>query len=142
MVIFVYTDGASRNNPGISASGFAVFNNDKLIYKKSIYNGVQTNNFAEYTAVISALKWCKKNIGTDVDIILYSDSELVIKQLIGKYKVKSFNIIKLNYTAKELIHEFKSIKFKNVLRSNYYISMVDNDLNILLDKISSEANRQ
>ncbi|MGC8694000.1 MAG: ribonuclease HI family protein [Candidatus Micrarchaeia archaeon] len=138
MDILIYTDGAARGNPGISASGFAIYKDDKLIHEESVYNDIKTNNFAEYTAVILALKWCKKNLGTNINITLYSDSELVVKQLNYEYKVKSDNIIPLNEEVKKLAKEFTSVKFKNVPRSNHYISMVDKKLNNLLDEIQKK----
>ena len=132
----VYTDGAARGNPGPSASGFAVVGNDeKIIGQKSFYNGIKTNNFAEYNAIIKALEWCEANIDdpehTELDFV--SDSELVVRQLNGKYKIRSEDMRKLNETVRELAKWFESVKFHNERRSNHGVSAVDAELNALLD---------
>ncbi len=54
----VYTDGASRSNPGHSASGYIVFEDGMEVARNAVYIGKRTNNYAEYIAVINALKWC------------------------------------------------------------------------------------
>ena len=59
----IYTDGAARGNPGESASGFSIFDaSGKEVASSSFYNGIKTNNFAEYTAIIRALEWCEANL--------------------------------------------------------------------------------
>lgn len=88
--VVVYIDGASRGNPGPSGIGIAVFTHDdqtKPIEEISRYIGITTNNVAEYEALIHALKWLITSNITYATIKL--DSELVYKQLIGKYKVRS-----------------------------------------------------
>ncbi len=138
-VYIIYTDGAARGNPGPSASGFAVFDEKgNKIVAKSFYNGIKTNNFAEYTAIIKALEWCEANLpnpeGTELKFI--SDSELVVRQLNGEYKIKSGKMAELNATVKELTKWFKSVSFANRRRSDPGISAVDKSLNELLDRKS------
>jgi ribonuclease HI len=135
--IEIYTDGAARGNPGPSASGFIVLEEGKLLNEQSVYNGQATNNYAEYNAVILALGWCIENFHEPgcIDIELYSDSELIIRQLAGRYKVKSEDLAPLNEKAVELIHKFKSVKLNNVPRGNLHITEVDRNLNILLDRL-------
>ncbi len=136
MLVYVYTDGASRSNPGKSASGYEIFDSShKLLAKKSVYNGVKTNNQAEYIAVIEALGKVGKEYGYANDVDLYSDSELMIRQLRGVYKVKERNLKVLNAKARELIGKFKSVKLNNVPRENGHISSVDASLNELLDTV-------
>jgi ribonuclease HI len=132
--ILIYTDGASRENPGKSASGYLIIEGKKETLE-TFYNGIKTNNEAEYIAVIAALK---KLINEDKDsfpIILYSDSELMIKQLNGKYKVKTLKLIPLKEEVINLSKKFMSCKFLNVPRENKNISKVDYALNVLLDSI-------
>jgi len=132
----IYTDGAARGNPGRSASGYEIYENGKLVAGDVFYNGVNTNNFAEYNAVIKALEWCVKNSDPDkTEVELFSDSELVIGQLRGEYKVKAPRIKPLYRGAVELLSKFKKIDFNNVPRENNGISRVDKKLNIFLDKI-------
>jgi ribonuclease HI len=139
--LIVSTDGAARGNPGPSASGYSIRDSDgRLVESNSIYNGIKTNNFAEYNAVIHALQWCISRFPDhkQIEIELYSDSELIVKQLTGKYKVKSRDLLHLNEKAMHLTKEFKSVAFKNVPRSDRRISEVDNALNILLDTMERE----
>lgn len=95
MKINIYCDGGSRGNPGPSAAAFVVFDGQQnIIHKDGKYLGVQTNNFAEYSAIKMAFEWLSKyteSIETEsiekVDFIL--DSELAVKQLNGLYKIKN-----------------------------------------------------
>lgn len=134
--ITIYTDGAARGNPGESASGYIIYGNGKEIFKKhEEYNGMKTNNYAEYNAIILALDWCLKNMGDpeELDITLYSDSQLVVKQLNGVYKVKSLDLLELNDRAKMMIRNFGAFKVINVPRENPGIVIVDAALNHFLD---------
>ncbi|MEM3178086.1 MAG: ribonuclease HI family protein [Candidatus Micrarchaeaceae archaeon] len=136
--VYIYTDGASRGNPGPSASGYLILDkNSQKLSSMEIFNGVKTNNFAEYTAIIKALDWTAKNLGVKNSVELYSDSELVIKQLNGQYKVKSQELRKLNNEAMKLAALFEECKFINVRRENRYISAVDKAINRLLDNIKN-----
>lgn len=132
----VYTDGAARGNPGESASGFAVYRGSHLIHKQFEYNGVATNNHAEYMAVILALRWCKAHAKepTNATIELYSDSELVVRQLNRQYKTKSSSLKPQNSAVKKLAANFRFVSFHNVRRENRNIAMVDRALNALLDE--------
>jgi len=134
--ITIYTDGAARGNPGPSASGYSIYLNGRQVAKGEKLNGPATNNFAEYNAVILALRWCVGNLPNhkECDVGLYSDSELVVRQLCGIYKVKSEDMKKLNKIAKGLIKEFRGVKFQNLPREDSNISAVDARLNQLLDR--------
>ncbi|MCL5093276.1 MAG: ribonuclease HI family protein [Candidatus Marsarchaeota archaeon] len=135
--ITIYTDGAARGNPGESASGYIVYGDGKEILKKhEEYNGIKTNNYAEYNAIMLALDWCLKNMGDpkELDITIYSDSQLVVKQLNGIYKVKSPDMIELNDRAKMLIRNFGAFKIINVPRETDGIVIVDAALNHFLDR--------
>ena len=128
--IEVFTDGGSRGNPGPSAAGFMV---NGIGYGKFL--GINTNNFAEYMAVILALKKVieiseGKLKQTDVD--LKSDSLLLINQLNGKFKVRAPNLKPLFDNACELVKEFKSVKFTHVYREKN--KEADEQVNLVLDK--------
>ncbi len=121
--ITIYTDGGSRGNPGPAAAG-AVFCNERgEVFKKySQYLGDDlTNNEAEYGAVIFALKKFKQVFGKKMskvsEIELRSDSELLIKQLNGKYKILDSKIQTLFITAWNLRLDFKNVKFTRVSRN-------------------------
>jgi len=119
--IIIYTDGGSRGNPGPAAIG-VIFCNEKnqIIKKYSEYLGETTNNEAEYQAVIFALKKFKalfgKKLAKNTEIELRSDSELLIKQLAGVYKILEPKIQLLFLEVWNLRLDFKKIKFKLISR--------------------------
>ncbi|MBU0547062.1 MAG: ribonuclease HI family protein [Patescibacteria group bacterium] len=120
--ITIYTDGGSRGNPGPAAAGIVFLNGkDQIIkeYGEFLGNGL-TNNEAEYGAVIFALKKFKqlfgKNIAETSEIELKSDSELLVKQLNGEYKILDSKIQNLFLTVWNLKLDFKKIKFKLIVR--------------------------
>jgi ribonuclease HI len=120
--ITIYTDGGSRNNPGPSAIG-VVFYNEKghLIKSYSEYLGDNfTNNEAEYYGVIFALKKFKalfgKKIAQNSEIELKSDSELLVKQIKGEYKILEPRIQSLFIEVWNLKIDFKKIKFTLISR--------------------------
>ncbi|MDE1869720.1 MAG: ribonuclease HI family protein [Candidatus Micrarchaeota archaeon] len=135
MLLYIYTDGAARENPGPSASGFVIFDESKkLVAKSFFYNGNKTNNIAEYLAIIAALKKVLSEYGEQSEVKLFSDSELVINQLQGNYKVRDPKLKALHKEAHQIISKLKSCSFANVPRENKFISMVDAQLNRLLDQ--------
>ena len=139
--ITVYTDGAARGNPGESASGFMIYDSSGKLRKSSaVYNGSKTNNYAEYMAVIEALEWCKAHLKApnDSDIMLFSDSQLVVRQLNGDYKVKAGSLAALHKRALALAKSFNSVTFSNLPRENANIGKVDRMLNELLDGMGKE----
>jgi len=140
----IYTDGASRGNPGKSASGFIAIENGKIIYKMAYYNGIATNNFAEYKAIIKALEWCIANINDheNASLKIVSDSQVVVRQINGLYKVKSKNLAKLHQKVMALAAKFREVRFENVGRENKFVSFVDRMINKLLDNIEERMKRE
>lgn len=131
--MYVYTDGASRGNPGESASGYHILDaSRKLLYKHTFYNGVCTNNAAEYRAVIAALKKAI-SMGCD-EVVLHSDSRLVINQISGTYKIRSKKLGALNAEARALLRKFSRHELLNVPRENKEVCAVDKEINLFLDK--------
>ncbi len=131
MKLFTYTDGGARGNPGPAATGIVIKNaaGEKLAAYGE-YLGAQTNNFAEYSALISALKKAKELGATEVDCIL--DSELVVKQMRGEYKVKEPTLQKLFVQVYNLASQFKKISYRHILRHNN--KEADAEVNKILDK--------
>ncbi len=135
MNLAVYTDGGSRGNPGISGFGVAIYNGDgQVIHKISKFIGIKTNNEAEYYAMIEALYWIKENKKTNdiskVDI--YSDSQLLVRQILGKYQVKASHIKPLHQSIKLLLEEIDlSISFHEVLREKN--KLADELANLAMD---------
>lgn len=111
----IYCDGGARGNPGPAAYGFVVYLDDKLIQKGSGHLGIATNNFAEYTAVIKALAWLKNNYhGSNIQF--YLDSQLVVSQLSGLYKVKNAQIRELVFKVRTLENSFAAITYQHIPR--------------------------
>lgn len=128
----IYTDGASRGNPGISAVAFIIRSENALeIFSKSI--GRHTNNEAEYIALLEALKRAREKGIYNVKI--FSDSELMVKQILGIYKVKSENLKQLNEELKMILNMFKHYEIKSISRENNYIKIADKICNILLNEL-------
>lgn len=121
--ITINTDGGARGNPGPAAIG-VVINFDQTdqdqVKKETIkigkYIGSTTNNVAEYTALIAALEELTKHAHTKNEIECLLDSELVVRQLNGQYKVKDANLKTLWNKVKSLESNFKKITFRHVPR--------------------------
>jgi len=120
--IIIYTDGGSRGNPGKAAIGVVFCNEkDQPIKKFGEYLGDNlTNNEAEYSAVIFALKKFKavfgKAIAETSDVEVRADSELLVKQLNGEYKMENEKIQKFFIEIWNLKIDFGSVKFKHIPR--------------------------
>lgn len=113
--VVIHTDGASRGNPGPAALGLVVLGPDnQAIFEFAEPLGDQTNNFAEYTAVIRALELAAK--GGAERVTIKSDSELLVRQLSGVYKVKSPVIKPLFFRCRELSEGFQNVSFEHVRR--------------------------
>jgi ribonuclease HI len=135
MTLYVYTDGASRGNPGMSASGYLILDyKDRELAKRVFYNGVCTNNAAEYRAIIAALKKAVAMASEGEELVLHSDSELVVNQLSGNYRVKDPELKKLNLEARKLLKKFGRYQLLAVRRENKHIGVVDRALNAFLDE--------
>lgn len=101
--ITVNCDGGSRGNPGPAAIGVVIKDTGgKAIHKISQKIGIATNNVAEYSAVLAALEWIGKNHSL-ADLEFNLDSELIVKQLKGEYKIKDLKLKKLYYALREKI---------------------------------------
>lgn len=103
----IYSDGGARGNPGPAAAAFVVIDKGKVVFNRSKYLGVTTNNVAEYEGVIMALNWLAENSSklNKKNAHFFLDSELVVNQLSGEYKVKSQNLRPLVEKAKKLERE-------------------------------------
>lgn len=133
--IIIYTDGGSRGNPGKAAIGVVFCNEkDQVIKKYGEYLGDNlTNNEAEYQAVIFALKKFKalfgKKLAKNSEVEVKSDSELLVKQLSGVYKILEPKIKDLFIEAWNLKIDFKKVKF----------SLISREKNQEADRLVNEA---
>lgn len=119
MNLVIHTDGGSRGNPGPAACAFVIESEIDLIKESSVFLGVSTNNVAEYRGVLESLNWLVHNKLPDLKQITYVlDSELVVKQIKGIYKVKDLNLQKIH---KEILEKIQTLKveiiFTNVPRN-------------------------
>jgi ribonuclease HI len=133
MIFHIYTDGGARGNPGIAGFGVVIYNqNHHLIHQESKFLGIKTNNEAEYLALISALTWIKEHLKdlTPQKLLFYSDSQLLVRQLQGSYRVKAAHLKTLHSTAKLLLD---SINTPSLFQ---YISRGSNNL---ADKLANLA---
>ena len=115
--ITIYCDGGSRGNPGPAAIGVYI---PELKKEYSQYLGKTTNNDAEYQAIIFALKKIKQLIGKvktkKTDIEIKADSELIVSQLNGEYKIKEKSLVPLFIEIWNLKQDFKKVSFKHIPR--------------------------
>jgi len=105
--ITIFTDGGARGNPGPAGSGAVIYDGKKKIAEISEYLGIQTNNVAEYEALLLALKKTIELFGSPVShpVLVKMDSELIVKQMRGEYKVKNPVLKEKHTRAKMLIAE-------------------------------------
>jgi ribonuclease HI len=111
----INVDGASRGNPGEASYGFVIVERGgKTVHEESRYIGQTTNNVAEYTALVKALEFAAKKKIASVEI--RSDSQLLVRQILGEYKVKSENIEALYRRCRDLLRNFQWYEIKHVPR--------------------------
>jgi ribonuclease HI len=111
----LYTDGACWGNPGISSAGMVIYDSENNeIFKGAVYLGQGTNNTAEYSAILEGLLVAKR---LDIkNLKVFSDSELIIKQLNGEYKVKAENLKIYKDRITDIRRSFNSVSFKHLRR--------------------------
>jgi ribonuclease HI len=124
----VYSDGAARGNPGPAGAGAVIFDADNnLVHELEKYLGHTTNNVAEYEALLLALE---KLVAMQVShVTVYADSELMVKQIRGEYRVKNSKLVPLYQKAKALI--------KNI--SHFDIEHVPRERNKAADRLANHA---
>ena len=132
-MITIFIDGASRGNPGPSAVGIYVRDSAGTEFiKRGEFIGKTTNNVAEYQAIIRSLKHLAQSHFIkleDSQITINSDSQLVIKQLCGDYKIKSANLIPLAIETRKLMKTVPHLK----------LNFIDRDENKIADKLANRA---
>lgn len=114
MKVEVFCDGASRGNPGAAGAGVVVKKDGKVIKEIAEYLGKATNNVAEYLALIRGLEEALLLGASEASF--YCDSELLVKQIQGEYKVKNEGLQPLYLHAKGLIRKFKDFSIEHKYR--------------------------
>lgn len=132
-MIFTNSDGGARGNPGPGAIGVIIRDDKKILTRYSAFIGQQvTNNIAEYEALIKALELAQKF--PDDKIVCCLDSELLVNQLLGKYKVRNQNLLPLFLKVQKLQENFKQVEYQYVSRENSFQKIADELLNKELSK--------
>jgi ribonuclease HI len=127
-VMIAHVDGGSRGNPGPSGYGAYITDGEgRRVAELSEFLGVQTNNFAEYSGLIAALEYAVEHGYGTVKAV--SDSELMVKQMKGQYKVRSEALLAIYHEAKMLIRKLDRFEIRHVLRH----------LNKDADRLANEA---
>ena len=134
-MIEIFCDGGARGNPGPAAYGFVVKDEGAIVKEGNGYIGVATNNVAEYTAIIEALKLLSDHKKGE-DLQFFLDSLLAASQLNGIYKVKNAKIRELLVKIRELENQFSKITYQHVPRDQN--KEADKQVNLALDQKSSK----
>lgn len=133
MILNVFTDGASRGNPGPAAIGIIGIREDgTVIFREHKFLGKTTNNIAEYSALLHVLDKLVKTLETSYysEVVIHTDSELMARQLNGQYKVKDEELKKLFVKAKSSL---VSLPIK------YTIKHISREFNKQADQLANEA---
>ncbi|MGI6704413.1 MAG: ribonuclease HI family protein [Clostridia bacterium] len=126
--LVMYADGGSRGNPGDAGIGIVIYDAEEvLVAQISRYIGIQTNNVAEYYALIRGLEEVKALGARRVDI--YMDSELVVKQIKGEYRVKNEGLKPLYEIARAYLGSLKGYSINHIRRNG----------NKLADKLANDG---
>jgi len=132
-MIFTNSDGGARGNPGPGAIGVLVRKDGEILTKYSAKIGNYiTNNIAEYEALIKALEFASRYTEDEVTCVL--DSELVVRQLLGEYRVLNPRLTPLFLRVQALQEKFSKVIYKHVGREDPFQIIVDELLNQELDK--------
>lgn len=116
-LLTLYTDGASRGNPGPASYGVvAVDASGKTVQERHEYLGIQTNNFAEYRALIAGLE-VAESLGAK-SVMVKTDSKLVVEQILGNFRVKDSNLRVLWSEALASAKKFTHFSIQHVARSS------------------------
>ena len=135
--VTLYTDGASRGNPGDAAWAYVIVQEGSIAASRSGYIGKATNNVAEYHAVINGLRAARAF--TQGRLRVRSDSELVVRQLTGRYRIRKEHLEVLAGEVQQLARNFAEVRFESVPREHPCIQVADRLCNDVLD---SEAGRR
>lgn len=132
-MIYTNSDGGARGNPGSGAIGVIVRKDNEILTRhSSMVGSFVTNNIAEYEGLIKALELASKHTDKEVTCIL--DSELIVKQLLGEYRVRNPRLLELFLKVQKLQEKFKTVKYKHVSRWDKFQIIADELLNEELDK--------
>lgn len=134
MKLIVFTDGASRGNPGLASYGFVIYDsNKKVLHEEGKYIGITTNNVAEYSSVLESLRYIQEiyKDSLPMEVNYYADSRLVVEQLSGRFKIKSLHLMEIIVEIRKLEKEIGKITYHHVPREQN--KAADHMANVALD---------
>lgn len=132
-MIYTNSDGGSRGNPGNGAIGIVVRDEEKVLEEfAEVLPGKITSNVAEYKGLIKALEIASKHTQKEITCIL--DSELIVKQLLGEYRVKNSKLLELFLKVQKIQNRFDKITYEQVKRDDKWQKHADWLLNKKLDQ--------
>ncbi len=130
--IRLYTDGGARGNPGPAAIGVVVCDaDDRVLQEHQEFLGVATNNQAEYTAVIQGLEIARRYGHEEIRVI--TDSELLVRQIEGRYEVRNGEIRRLHASLRDGLRAFSRVEFEHRPRRTGRLARADDLVNEELD---------
>ena len=128
-----FTDGGASGNPGPAAIGILICDDKgETLIEHAETIGEATNNVAEYRALIDGMKRAFE-LGAD-ELECYLDSELVVKQLRGEYKLKNYNMQKLFDEVRKIEQKFKRVSYSHLRREEDFMRRADQLVNFALDE--------
>ena len=133
-MIYTNSDGGARGNPGPGAIGIIIRRDGEILKKHSEYIGEQiTNNIAEYHALIKALEIASEFTAQEITCLI--DSELVVKQLLGEYRVLHPNLKQLFIKVQKAQDKFEKVIYLHVSRNDKFQQIADELVNAELNKL-------
>ena len=133
MKLKIYTDGGARGNPGPAAIGVVLCDEKgDIVFTYADAIGTATNNTAEYCALIAGLELAKRFKATEIEC--YTDSELMMNQMAGHYKIKAGHIRVLHERATKAAERFKSVSYHHQRREMPLLREADRLVNSALDQ--------
>ncbi len=129
--VTLYTDGASRGNPGDAAWAYVIVRDGSVAASSSGFIGMATNNVAEYHAVINGLEAARAFTRGRLEV--RSDSELVVRQLTGRYRITKEHLADLAGEVRQRVRGFAEVRFESVPREHPCIQVADRLCNEMLD---------
>lgn len=134
-VLLTYSDGAARGNPGPGGAGVLLFDpSGKKILEDFLYLGEVTNNEAEYRALLLVLDHAAQKTNKRIDCFM--DSELLVRQLNGVYKIKSEKLAKFFHEVQKKISLFERVTFTHVPREHPRLQLADKLANKAIDEMN------
>lgn len=112
----LFVDGASRGNPGAAGAGIYLTSEGETVLEQGFYLGTKTNNQAEYLALLIGIFFAKKYLGSNDILHIRSDSQLIVRQMMGIYKVKDAQLKVMRDVGLKFLERISSYTIEHILR--------------------------